>query len=61
MSIKNTGDTCEKPEEAWRISMDSVYGADAQFVDDISGQPLDPKLVANAWAEEIKGALRRFV
>ena len=61
MSVDHIGVKCEDPEEAHRISMDSMYGANAKFVDDVSGQPLDPKLVANARAEEIKGARKHNV
>ena len=61
MSVNNIGTVCEDPEETRQQNMYSMYGADVQFIDDLSGQPLDPKLVTAARAEEIRGAVKHHV
>ena len=55
MSLNNKGTVCEDPNEQSLIRMHELYGPDPHFLDDISWSPLDPKLVAAARAEEIRG------
>ena len=61
MNINNIGTVCEDLDEQRRMQFDLMYGSNPQFVDDISRQCLDLKLVAAARAKEIRGALKHNV
>jgi len=61
MGINNIGTVCEDTHEQDIARNFELYGANPQFIDDISGGALDPKLVAAARREEIQGARKHNV
>jgi hypothetical protein len=53
------GTICEDKDE--HMFFQSIQQYDSEFYDDVSGKPLDPKLVSEARAEEIQGAMKHGV
>ena len=50
LGVNGVGTVCEDK------SYDNEYIDRAKFIDDVTGKPLDPKLVRSARAEETQGA-----